>query len=217
MWTHFSLETMDTPNSGKKCSVIKYFFIFGHCFPKWVYQMNVLFPSLPCPQPHHLYTHRHNVSGGNRERDSKEEKTRPTLGTSQYSSELHTQCRGDWILSQQSREQKTVWVSWWGRERLYTTAETHKDYLGWGAAKWPRGQQSGKQHPCPWQPAVRQGDPVETVAKKGRALALWVFPQAQHQPGFLQTIRMVNVLEICHCIPKIAKQLLCLHENFPWN
>lgn len=77
MWTHFSLETMDTPNSGKKCSVIKYFFIFWHCFPKWVYQMNVLFPSLPCPQPHHLYTHRPNVSGGNRERDRKRKQGPP--------------------------------------------------------------------------------------------------------------------------------------------
>lgn len=46
---------------------------------------------------------------------------------------------------------------------------------------------------------------------------LWVFPWAEHQPGFLQTVRMFSVLEVFLSVPapKMAKWFLFLHGNVP--
>lgn len=177
---------------------MQYYKVFVLSFDS-VFQMslpNEGFPSFPaCPStPSPSFTHiciimyqEVKKSGSGRK------KTRSTLGTAEYGWERNTQCRGEWVLAQTSREQRLCWwsgVGGWRDPQVACGLGCSKVTLRsaeWEAASLPM---------TAWQTGVTQ---LRQWPKKEEPRLLWTFSQAEHQPGFLQTVRNLVFLKWSLC------------------
>lgn len=170
-------------------------------------QKNVLFPSLPCspiPPPLHIGTTFKEAKVSDRKR----KKTKPHWNfTVQLG--LHTQCIGEWILSDFKLTEHCGWDGMGGWESIPQERTTSSM---WGGVQQSDSKFSrvGKQNFCLWQPGS------ETVAKRGRAHALVGISVGTVSYRWLECLVFLRLgLSKCHCTPKMAKWFLFLHENVP--